>query len=85
MGPVPGMEDEAKPFTEEEMKQHVRSSHAVCDQRCELCAQTRGIARHPKQVQNETMNFDYATVKNVEGGVGPHTPFPRRTTRRNLR
>ncbi len=65
--PVPGMEDKTKPFAEEEMRQHARSSHAVYDPMCELCSQTRSSARHPKQVENEAMIFDYATVKNVEG------------------
>ncbi len=54
MEPVPGMEDQTKPFTEQEMKQLVRSSHAVYDPGCELCVQTRSIVRHPKQVENET-------------------------------
>ena len=47
MGPVPGMNDEMKKFTEEEQRQHIRSNHAVYDTRCELCVQTRRLARHP--------------------------------------
>ena len=48
MGPAPGMSDDLKKFTEEEQRQHIRSNHAVYDTRCELCVQTRGLARHPK-------------------------------------
>ena len=53
VGPVPGMEDQKKEFTEEE-RQHIESNHAVYDARCELCVQTRGLSRHPKQVETES-------------------------------
>ena len=32
MGPVPGMNDEMKSFTEEEQRHHIRSNHAVYDE-----------------------------------------------------
>ncbi len=67
MGPVPGMADETKLFTEEEQRQHVRSNRAIYNPQCELCVQTRGLARHPKQIETESVDFDYATVKNSEG------------------
>jgi hypothetical protein len=90
-GLAPGIEDEAKCFTEEEQRPHVRSNHVVCDARCELCVQTRGLARHPKQVETESVNFDSATVKNAEGtqtrtlliGGGPRgETFARRAPRK---
>ncbi len=67
MGPVLGMSDDLKKFTEDEQRQHIRSNHTVYDTRCELCVQTRGLARRPKHFEEETVNFDYATVKNKDG------------------
>ncbi len=58
LGQVPGMEDQKKEFTEEEQRQHIKSNHAVYDARCELRVQTRGLSRHPKQVETESVNFD---------------------------
>ena len=68
MGPVPGIEVEKKEFTDEEQRQHVRTGHALYDTRCELRVQTRGLARHPKKLEAETVNFDYAMVKSISGG-----------------
>ncbi len=63
---MPGMEDESKPFTEEEQRQRVGSNHAICDTRCELCVQTCGLARHPKQIEAESVISDYARVGKPE-------------------
>ena len=65
MGPLPDTSDEMKSFTEEEQRHHIRSNHAVYDKRCELCVQTRGLSRHPKGVEAETVNFGYATVQST--------------------
>ncbi len=94
MRPTPGVEDEAKPFTEEEQRQQVRSNRAVCDARCELCMQTRGLARHPRQRESERVKFDYAMVKNAEGsqvhaplvgGVSSAETFARRVPRKGAK
>ena len=58
MGPVPGMNDEMKSFSEEKQRHHIRSNHAVYDKRCELCVQTRSLSRHPEGVEAETVHFD---------------------------
>ncbi len=55
LGPVPGVNDEMKSFTEEEQRHHIRSKHAVYDKRCELCVQTRGLSCHRKRVEAETV------------------------------
>ena len=72
-GPVPGLEDTMKLFTEEEKTMHLRSNHATYDPRCELCVQTRGLTRHTKRTEAETVNFDYAIVKNIDNQQQVHT------------
>ena len=86
--------DESKPFTAEERRKHEQTSHAVYDPRCEICVQTRGVARHPRRVEEESVNFDYATVKSVNGsqvhtlliGGGPRgETFARRVPRKGAK
>ena len=60
--------DETRPFTAEERRKHEQLSHVVYDPRCEICVQTRGVARHPRRVEEETVNFDYAQVKSAVDG-----------------
>ena len=61
------------PMTAEEQRVHQRTGHAKYDPRCAICVQTRGIARHPRQSEAETVNFDFAAITSVECPAVNHT------------
>ena len=56
MGPVPGIENEKKEFTDEEQRQHVRTGHALYDTRCELCADER-LSQTSEEVRGGDCEF----------------------------
>ena len=65
------IDDHTAPMTWEGQKIRKRTARAKCDPRCEICAQTRGIARHPRQTEQE--DFDFAMITSTECPVISNT------------
>ena len=50
------------PWTSKEKDGQESNGHAECDNRCEICVKSSGIARHPRRVYSESCAFGYASV-----------------------